>query len=246
MAFEPNPGEEPDDKQPVAHGVGPVYWTFSFRFWRQLDYFGVGNSEAKWFVSLLEKLKDLSGREKDRFLRDPKLKEDWRYHTINWGQRNIPIQRADLDWIDENYRDNSDEFPLVQFQVSQALGRIVGFWDEKDIFNIVLLDPLHNIQPSKDYDYKLDPTNPLRCQYSSLLYKIHQIQHGAECENPRCTYKAKLETIETTNPYQNVLIHYIDDEDLGRAANLKDEGWVESSRDIFEYGLNYLESEKGK
>ena len=87
---------------------------------------------------------------------DRTLQNGLRFHQINWGQKNCPMSREELDWLPKGYLDNADSFPMCQFQISMALGRIVGFWDENNVFNVVLLDPLHNIQPSKDYGYKVD------------------------------------------------------------------------------------------
>ncbi len=161
------------NKEPVVlSNPKVVNWTFSFRYWRQVDFFGLSGAESKWFVSLLEKLKELSYFEVEKFVEDSSQKSAWRYHPINWSQKNIPIKRDDLEWVDTQYLENEDEFPLLQFQISRALGRVVGFWDEKKIFNIVLLDPLHNIQPSKSHSYRVDKTGILGCEYSSIKRQL--------------------------------------------------------------------------
>lgn len=143
----------PLNNRPVLVDVGEKKWTFSFQYWKQIEFFGLDKSNPSWFVSLIEKLKDLSGKDVKNFVSTGEQRDAWRYHNINWNQTNIPIQREDLDWLDKDYRENEAEYPIVQFQVSQALGRVVGFWDENSVFNILLLDPLHNIQPSKRYNY---------------------------------------------------------------------------------------------
>ena len=79
---------------------------------------------------LLEKLRDLNGESIDAFLADPSKKDYWRYHEISWTQTNIPVSRKDLNWIPKDYLANKAEFPLFQFQISKAVGRVVGFWDE--------------------------------------------------------------------------------------------------------------------
>ena len=35
-------------------------WSFSFKYFKQIKHFGLGETSTKWFVSLLEKLSDLS------------------------------------------------------------------------------------------------------------------------------------------------------------------------------------------
>ncbi|MBF4448927.1 hypothetical protein ERJ76_25315 [Vibrio anguillarum] len=76
---------------------------------------------------MLEKLRELCGKKVEDFISNEGEKGSWRYHKINWNQKNIPIQRGDLEWVDKVYRDNPDDYPLLQFQVSTALGRVVGF-----------------------------------------------------------------------------------------------------------------------
>lgn len=152
----------------------PKRWKFSLRFWGQREFFGLAGVPNTWFVSVLERLKALSNEMVEDFLYDSQKKDVWRYHGINWNQKNIPIARSDIDWLPDVYRNNEDDYPMVQFSVSQSLGRVVGFWDEEDVFNIVLLDPMHNIQPTKSYNYRVDRADPLGCDYSHLTDAIDQ------------------------------------------------------------------------
>jgi len=239
-----NPVEyyEPRDQlSPVVPETGEKKWVFSFRFWRQIEFFGLDKSESKWFVSLLEKLTDLSKIEINKFISDKQTKNSYRYHHINWNQKNIPIQRKELKWIESDYLENEEEFPLVQFQISRALGRIVGFWDENSVFNIVLLDPLHNIQPSKDFNYKVDPCNPLSCQYTSLLLDITAMR-SKTCENKNCPYQSALDSIPTNSNYKNVLMHYIDDDDM-ESINFFSENKNLSVTEILQCGIMCMEDE---
>ncbi|MDH3997498.1 MAG: hypothetical protein OET90_01545, partial [Desulfuromonadales bacterium] len=164
----------------------PKKWCFSFRYWRQIDYFGLSRSEGKWFSSFLERLKLLGEEEIDKFIADRAKSASWRYHKINWEQENIPVKIEDLDWLPDYCKSNQDEFPLLQFQVSQSLGRVIGFWDRDRTFCIVLLDPYHNIQPTKATAYRVDPCSPLRCDYSSLLLALDQIIE-TRCQHEGCS-----------------------------------------------------------
>lgn len=204
-------GQPETHKDPVLLSTpGDKRWSFSFRYWKQLEYFGLDKSRPKWFVSLLEKLKELSNKEIEKFITDSAEMDTWRYHAVKWTQKNIPIQRDDMDWIDTVYRNNPDDYPILQFQVSRALGRIVGFWDENNVFNIALLDPLHNIQPTKSHDYKVDDCSPLSCEYSSLLSEVHSLKQLRLCKND-CGYPDVLDKIPTSSINKNVLIHFLDD-----------------------------------
>jgi hypothetical protein len=74
----------------------------------------------------MEKLSELSQRDVKGFITSSAERDAWRYHPINWNQTNIPIQRRDLTWIDADYLGNNEEYPLLQFQVTTTLGRVVG------------------------------------------------------------------------------------------------------------------------
>lgn len=77
-------------------------WSFSFRYYSQAEYFGLGETSTKWFVSLLERLRDLCKENIDSFFKDYGVKDANRYHKINWDAKNIPISRNEIDWVDKN------------------------------------------------------------------------------------------------------------------------------------------------
>jgi hypothetical protein len=138
----PNVGQvpHPNRKIPITKTPPkPLRWTFSFRYWRQIEYFGLDRAQPSWFVSLLERLVELSAHPIDDFFSNSPAKKYYRYHEIDWDQKNIPIKREDLAWLDHDYLVNSEDYPLVQLMISKALGRIIGFWDEESVFCIVLL-----------------------------------------------------------------------------------------------------------
>jgi hypothetical protein len=229
----------PPDPQLVKE---PKKWTFSFRYWRQIEYFGFDRTDSGWFVSLLEKLTILSSEEREKFICDWGKTSQWRYHNIDWGHKNIPIQLTDIDWIPSYYRDNKDEFYLVQFQISKALGRVIGFWDRDYVFNIVLLDPWHNIQPSKDFYYKVDPCNPLCCDYTKLLNSLDDIL-DAKCKKKQCEHVEEIQSIPTSRNAlleSNVLMVKLTDEDIEYSELLIQEGKASSLNDIFQEGLKHL------
>lgn len=43
------------------------------------------------------------------------------------------MKKTDLNWIEKDYRDNEDEFPLMSFQGSKGKGRIIGFFDQENV-----------------------------------------------------------------------------------------------------------------
>jgi len=205
-------------------------WTFSFRFWDQIKYFGLDTSEKKWFISLLERLKGLSKEKLITVLEDANYQRNIRYHTINWKQTNIPISREDLNWIDTDYLENGEEYEFYQFQLSTGKGRIVGFWDENLIFNIVLLDPLHNMQPSKNFGYKVDDCKKVNCEYSSLLYDI---------KNAKTLDEVKLMPYKSNST--NVMMHHIDDDTLKEVEALMKDKKIDNIEELLTYGIMYCE-----
>lgn len=180
-----NPGTIPPSRVPEVRSGRPdpeKYFTFSFRYWKETDNFGVGSVENSWFASLLERLRDLGRERITRLFEDPGFKDALRSHPVNWDAKNIPVQLPDLDWLPASVRENQDEFPIIQFHVSKALGRIHGFWDADWCFQIVLLDPLHNLQPSKHVQYAVRSTEVSSCEYSALRAAIDQV-----CQSPCVT-----------------------------------------------------------
>ena len=230
----------PSGNKPVLTNVDNKKWAFSFKYWRQIEYFGMDRSDSSWFISLIEKLRELSDKEIDRFVSTGSDRGSWRYHNIDWNQKNIPLKRSDIDWIDKDYQENAEEYPIVQFQISQALGRVIGFWDENRIFNILLFDPLHNMQPSKRYNYKVDDCSPLSCHYSALLYQLDQLKKQNLCSDPSCKNNAELKKIPTSNVYTNVVMHFLDDTDMEEAQKLITSQKARDEIEIFQAGLLYL------
>ncbi|MEK6262784.1 MAG: hypothetical protein AABP62_29655 [Planctomycetota bacterium] len=209
-------------------------WTFSFRFFNQIDYFGLSKSDADWFVSLLARLATLSQEPIERMRADPTTQNAWRYHPVNWSQKNIPIQRTDLTWVTPEYRDNEAEYPLVQFMISRTLGRVVGFWDESDVFNIVLLDPLHNIWPTKNTGYRVDPCSPMDCRFTALLGDILQAQ-GIACNGNECPSHNALKRLPTFERLYTALLIHVGEELQDKLAKSLENGW--DLHQLFELGL---------
>lgn len=143
----------------------------------------MGADDASWFVSVLEKLGDLGKTTVADVIGNPSQKLRWRLHEIDWNHRGTPIKRSDLDWLAATYLKNEAEYPLWQFQVSTALGRVIGFWDELGSFNIVLLDRMHNLQPSSYSDYKLRAAPIALGEFASAIQIVEaQISTcGADC-----------------------------------------------------------------
>ena len=79
--------EKGDDKSQLS---------FSFQYFRQIPCFQLGEQDNKWFVSVLDRLKDLSGKNSS-LMADATAKKAYRLHPIVWDQPNIP----GMIWLDE-------------------------------------------------------------------------------------------------------------------------------------------------
>lgn len=162
-------------------------FTFGLQYFEQIKSFGVGGEVgAKWFHSLLERLKAFSKEKVSRFLDDYAYRKQARIHVVNWDGRNVPISRSDLTWLPDEIRSNEEDFPIIQLQLSTGLGRLHGFFDSDYCFQIVLLDPMHNLQPSDYNDYKIRPTIASQCEFSALMAEVDALkdvrcQLGADC-----------------------------------------------------------------
>jgi len=135
--------------------------------------------DTKWFVSVLERLKDLNGIDLHEFITSTPMRSNNRYHPIDWNHTNTPLKRTDFSWVRKEIIDNEDDFPFYQFQISKALGRVIGFWNSShNLFHVVLLDPAHNMQPSGGkYKYKVDKTSELSCEYTDMAKGLSHIIH---------------------------------------------------------------------
>lgn len=172
-----------------APGARPTL-RFSFRYWQQRPFFEVGDEDRQWFIALLERLQELSGLDLEEFRSDTRAKQAHRFHQINWDAREIPVRRDDLTWLPESYR-RGEEFggEFYQFQVSRANGRIVGFFDQDHTFQVVLLDPKHNLQPSKKVEYTVRETRPGLSPFAHLSQQCKaamelipaDCSHGKQC-----------------------------------------------------------------
>lgn len=172
------------DSPQLVLSLAPRKLSFGFTYFSETDHFGLRSSgrhiDNRWLLSLLAQLKKLGSYTIDE-IRDPKTAHVLRHHKINWDNKNIPIKRADFEWIPQ-LRQSKEDYDLWQFQISQAMGRFFGFYDEHNTFQIIHIDPLHNAQPSEDFDYRVDECFALGTEYEYLLSDIYAMQsHCTGC-----------------------------------------------------------------
>lgn len=153
-------------------------WSFGLKHFREIKLFGFDSPDIdrRWMVSMLYRLGELSGLRVFDVMDDAGVREGTlRIHDIDWAGRNVPIKPEQFDWLPQARWMASDDFALIQIAVSKAEGRLIGFFDEEAIFQIVLFDPLHNAQPSKYNDYKVRLSKPLGCEVTALRHEVSQV-----------------------------------------------------------------------
>ena len=172
--------------------------SFSFSDFRQIDNFGIGSCSSKWHVGLWERLSTLGKMTPQEVLEENKGSDSLRCHPIDWNQKNIPVKRSDLTWLPEEVLANDKEFPIMQFSISISTGRIIGYFDrDSSIFHIVLLDPNHNIQPSKRNNYQIQATTKGVSQYDDLLNKLELVRKIVkDCPTEKCKLHSALDEME--------------------------------------------------
>lgn len=171
---------------------GLPFLSFSFRYAAQQEFFGIAGEDASWFASLQDRLKDLSSKT-GSIVDNKEMRDTYRLHPIDWKAKNCPISIDDLKSVPDVIKHNDTEDFFWQFQLSKGTGRVVGFFNEEhSVFYIVLLDPKHNIQPSKDYGYVVDPTKVAVTEYERVRLQIHEMKvsmqtcpHAGDC--PICS-----------------------------------------------------------
>jgi len=134
--------------------------------------------------------------------------------------------------LPRDIRENENDYPIYQFSVSLALGRIAGFWDGC-IFNVVLLDPYHNLQPAKEFNYRVTPTTAILSEHELLVAKLELIKHAhTNCSTGDCSTQKALKDIEWYNQPFGIL--YLDAEYFNMAKNLVQQGKFGSVKEFIE------------
>lgn len=147
--------------------------SFSFRFFRQIKNFGITGKNDVWTSGLLDQLRLLSEKNADDILSDVKLKESLRMHPLDFSEGKSALSLDNFGFIPQRYRPSAIDCPIMQFQISKANGRVIGFFNHNhSLFYIVFLDPNHNAQLSKYNDYKVREIEPCLSEIDDLRVRI--------------------------------------------------------------------------
>lgn len=207
---------------------------FSFSYFKEISNFQIGGCNSTWFVSLIERLTILSEKESSFFLEGNRGGKSLRWHEINWNAKNIPLERSVCTWVPEQYLNNNRDYPFFQFSISTGTGRVIGFFNiDYTVFYIVLLDPHHNLQPSKDFKYKVTSTRQIPTEYDQLLKEYDCI-----CDEvKKCVADKPCKAKEAKQIAQlyNIVYARLDDDLLELYEQQIESG--KSMHDILENGL---------
>ncbi len=137
--------------------------------------------------------------------------------------------------IPKDILENANDYPIYQFSISKALGRIAGFW-EGSLFNVTLLDPFHNLQPTKEYNYRITPTKNLIGEHEYLLAKLSLLRESQpNCADGKCATQQALKFIDLEE--QSFGIVYRDGEYFIKAKELVNQGKAKSIVNLLEFGI---------
>lgn len=210
--------------------------SFSFKYFKQIEYFGLDGVSSSWCVSLLERFQSFCSLDKDYNLKSKTGRQALRYHEIDWDSKNIPISQENINWVDKKYINNAEEFPFMQFHVSKGSGRVIGFWDESGlVFNIVLLDPMHNMQPSSYNDYKVRDSDPISSDYNSLLCDIDNLKNSKHCSVQSCKMISALNNVPTKANDTNLISISLDDSYTRELSSIIASG--KTLKEVIEMGI---------
>jgi hypothetical protein len=215
--------------------------SFSFSYFNQVpNYFGIGMCSKEWHVGLIERLKTLGKMTPEQIFENNKGNKSLRCHPINWESKNVPIKRNDLTWLPSEILNNEEDFPIVQLSISNASGRIIGFLDrDSSIFHIVMLDPHHNIQPSKKTNYQIQPTTNGLSQYDDLLSKLDKLKSIVSSCKTNCELHNHIQVIDSQ--HDHIIYFRLDDSFYDEYHTITQKY---SNKDIIEHGIIALMDKK--
>jgi len=169
----------------------------------------------------------------EEILEDNKGSISLRCHHIKWDNKNIPLQRKDIDWLPDEISNNEDDFPIVQISISKGTGRIIGFF-ERDIsvFHIVMLDPNHNLQPSKFHNYQVQSTLMGESQYDKLLGKLERVASIVSSCDKNCELHNHINDMNSL--HENIIYFGLEDSYHDEFLKLSEK---HSVSEIIEYGI---------
>lgn len=163
----------PDRKKLVTESWEDEGTSFSFRFFRQIKNFGISGKNDVWMSGLLEQLCLMSSKNADELFADKNQKHALRMHPIDLYSGETALSEEDFKFIPVKFQPNPEDCPIMQFHISKANGRVIGFFNENHtVFYIVYLDPNHNAQFCAYSDYRVRKVEPCMSELDDLKIRL--------------------------------------------------------------------------
>lgn len=145
---------------------------FSFRFFsRNHDLFNLGDTEASWFISLIDHLKEISDLTRNELVVERRNHYDC--HPHDWDKTEV-VYDFDKDFL--------NQVECTQFRLASSKGRVHGFIVGNH-FYVVWLDRHHNLYPDDKFGgVKIFPA-PMTCYEKLLEEHIELLQSKQELES---------------------------------------------------------------
>jgi len=113
--------------------------SFSFKYFKEDDDFHI-NRETEYFQKVLYRLKDLSALTKTYLTNNGS--KALRCHPIDWEDSKVSRSGFEIP--------NEEDLCVETYQISiskSSHGRVVGFFTENAVFNLVWFDKDHKLYP---------------------------------------------------------------------------------------------------
>lgn len=218
-------------------------WTFSFSHWKQITYFGLSNVPRNWVVDLLDGLKDTAPYLEELIEGNPSLRNTFHFHVVFWSKAKVKLRRSDLEWIPKEILENEDEFPMYQLSLGKGPLRVIGYWtSDSRVFNIVLIDPHHNIHIADGFESGTYCTNQLSAHYQ-LLCAVNDL--ACACSTSTCQCEAYRGVSHLTKAHGIKGVIYVDPDVIEEALTLIHSQGA-TMTDLLTCGLLYYQEQNRK
>jgi hypothetical protein len=151
-----------------------------------------------------------------------------------------------LKWLPREILDNETEFPIFQLALAKGPMRIAGFWEpDETTFNIVLIDPHHNIATAEGYE-GAQPCTECLGDYHQMLCAVtefaDELRSAQECRAAGCQMHERASKL--TESYTLKGLVYVAQDTLQQASQLVTSGIASNIDEIFVYGILHCQQNK--
>lgn len=227
----------------------PPKISFSFQYWNEMRFFSLSDVEMPWAHRLFARMREISRFTREEWDAEVALNRRaanrWHYHEVDWTAHGIPIEKYDINWVPKQILDNEGDFAFYQFGLGRDGGRVAGFWEKPHRFAIVLFDPNHSLQPSKDYGYEVVDCEPHPEPGALVRLAVDQVRSELKCSKDECEVHAALTQITVKNVdraygYRDLAFLGLDERDQKNVADLLGNRRAKSINEIFKFGVEAL------